>query len=114
MTFEEAVFGLERYQVARYLKVARIVREQDTYKQDRRGRPGPDTVYRKITRRRYDIQWTLDDATVDYDKKSDGMYPSCRPRHDGYYAACRIMPRQPTSRPRNREALCSGASYESA
>jgi len=66
---------LERYQVARYLKVSRMVREQDTYKQDRRGRPGPDTVYRKITRRRYDIQWTLDDAAVEYDKKSDGMYP---------------------------------------
>ena len=66
---------LERYQVARYLKVSRVVREEDTYKQDRRGRPGPDTVYRKITRRRYDIQCTLDDAAVDYDKKSDGMCP---------------------------------------
>jgi len=66
---------LERYQVARYLKVSRVVREADTYKQDRRGRPGPDTVYRKITRRRYDIQWTIDEAAVEYDQKSDGMYP---------------------------------------
>jgi transposase len=66
---------LERFQAARYLKVSRIVREEDTYKQDRRGRPGPDTVYRKITRRRYDIQWTIDEAMVEYDKKSDGMYP---------------------------------------
>jgi hypothetical protein len=84
---------LDRYQVARYLKVTRVVREQDTFKQDRRGRPGPDMVYRKITRRRYDIEWTLDSAAVDYDQKSDGMYPSCRARHDGYYAASRIMPR---------------------
>ncbi len=66
---------LERYQVARYLKVSRVVREEDTYKQDRRGRPGPDTVYRKITRRRYDIQWVVDEAAVEYDQKSDGMYP---------------------------------------
>ena len=27
-----------------------------------------------------------------YDEKSDGMYPSCRARHDGYYPACAIMP----------------------
>jgi len=66
---------LDRYQVARYLKVTRVVREEDTFKQDRRGRPGPDMVYRKITRRRYDIEWTLDSAAVDYDQKSDGMYP---------------------------------------
>jgi len=46
-----------------------------SFKQSRRGRPGPDTVYRKITRRRYDIQWTLDDQAVAYDQKSDGMYP---------------------------------------
>src|SRR5437773_10082046 len=66
---------LEHYHVARYLKVRRTVREEHAFKQTRRGRPGPDTAYRKITRRRYDIDWTLDEAAVDYDKKSDGMYP---------------------------------------
>ena len=66
---------LEHYRVGRYLKVHRTVREEHTFKQTRRGRPGPDTAYRKITRRRYDIDWTLEEAAVDYDKKSDGMYP---------------------------------------
>jgi transposase len=66
---------LERYQVGRYLKVSRVVREHEVFKQQRRGRPGPDTVYRKITRRRYEIQWTLDNASVEHDQKSDGMYP---------------------------------------
>jgi transposase len=28
-----------------------------------------------VTRRRYDLQWTVDQAAIDYDKKSDGMYP---------------------------------------
>ncbi|MGA8053448.1 MAG: hypothetical protein WCA12_06230, partial [Burkholderiales bacterium] len=60
----------------------------------RRGRPGPDTAYRRITRKRFDIQWSIDPAAIAYDEKSDGMYPSCRARHDGYYAACPIMPRQ--------------------
>jgi transposase len=66
---------LEHYHVGRYVKVQRTVREEHAFKQTRRGRPGPDTAYRKITRRRYDIDWTLDQAAVDYDKKSDGMYP---------------------------------------
>lgn len=66
---------LEHYHVGRYVKVRRLVREEHAFKQTRRGRPGPDTAYRKITRRRYDIDWTLDEAAVDYDKASDGMYP---------------------------------------
>jgi transposase len=66
---------LQRYSVGRYLKVSRIVREEHTFKQARRGRPGPDTAYRKITRRRYDIEWVTDEAAIAYDKKSDGMYP---------------------------------------
>lgn len=66
---------LQRYHVGRYLKVQRRVREEHSFKQTRRGRPGPDTAYRKLTRRRYDIEATLDQAAVDYDQKSDGMYP---------------------------------------
>lgn len=66
---------LERYHVRRYLKVKRAVRQQHTFKQARRGRPGPDTAYRRITRRRYDLEWTLDQAALAYDEKSDGMYP---------------------------------------
>jgi transposase len=66
---------LERYHVHRYLKVKRVARQQHTFKQARRGRPGPNTAYRRITRRRYDLEWTLDQAAVSYDEKSDGMYP---------------------------------------
>jgi transposase len=66
---------LQHYSVGRYLKVSRVVREEYTFKQARRGRPGPDTAYRKITRRRYDIEWTMDQAAIAYDKRSDGMYP---------------------------------------
>ena len=66
---------LERSSVARYLKVSRVVREEHSFKQSRRGRPGPETAYRKITRRRYDIEWALDAQAIAYDQKSDGMYP---------------------------------------
>lgn len=66
---------LQRYHVHRYLKVKRVVRQEHTFTQARRGRPGPNTAYRRITRRRYDLEWTLDQAAVNYDEKSDGMYP---------------------------------------
>jgi transposase len=66
---------LEHYHVGRYLKVKRTVREVHTFKQARRGRPGPDMAYRRITRRRYDIEWSTDEAAIAYDQKSDGTYP---------------------------------------
>lgn len=66
---------LKRYRVRRYLKVERTVRREDTFKQTRRGRPGPNTEYRRVTKRRYDIEWTIDQTAIEYDKKSDGMYP---------------------------------------
>ena len=59
----------------RYVKVSRTVRAEHDFKQTRRGRPGPDTSYRRITHRRYDLEWTIDTAAVTYDEKSDGVYP---------------------------------------
>ncbi|MHB8195655.1 MAG: IS1634 family transposase [Vulcanimicrobiaceae bacterium] len=72
---EQVKLILEKGQVGRYLRVRRIVREEHRFKQTRRGRPGSHTTYRKVTRRRYDIEWKLDDAAIAYDQKSDGMYP---------------------------------------
>jgi len=40
-----------------------------------RGRPRPQRSYRKLTRRRPDLEWSLDEEAVAYDRKSDGMYP---------------------------------------
>jgi len=66
---------LDKYSVGRYLKVNRTVREQHLFRQARRGRPGPETAYRKITKRRFDIEWSTDEEAIAYDHKSDGMYP---------------------------------------
>lgn len=66
---------LEHRQVRPYLKVRRTVHEEHTFRQMRSGRPGPQTPYRRITRRRPDLEWSLDNGAIDYDRKSDGMYP---------------------------------------
>jgi len=66
---------LAHQKVGRYLHVRRTEREEHRFRQWRRGRPGPQTAYRKLTRRRWDVAWTLDDAALAYDRTSDGMYP---------------------------------------
>jgi transposase len=66
---------LQHNHARRYLKVKRIPRPEHSFKQTHRGRPGPATEYRRVTRRRYDLEWSIDQAAIDYDKKSDGMYP---------------------------------------
>ena len=66
---------LDKHHVARYLKVKRIVCEEHHFKQTQRGRPGPQTAYKRVTKRRFDIQWSTDEDAVAYDQKSDGMYP---------------------------------------
>ena len=71
--------GLRRtltyYHVRRYLKVTRTVSAEHSFKQTRRGRPGPNSAYQRITRRHYDLEWTVDQAAVTYDERSDGIYP---------------------------------------
>jgi transposase len=66
---------LGRRKVGRYLKVRRTVREEHRFRQMRGGRPGPETPYRRITRRRWALEWTEDHDAIEYDRKSDGMYP---------------------------------------
>jgi len=61
--------------VGRYLKVKVHQLEEHTFRQTRRGRPGPNTTYVRKTRKRWTVDWKIDQKTVDYDRVSDGMYP---------------------------------------
>lgn len=66
---------IDKHKVGRYLHVRRTIREEHIFRQAQSGRPGPNTSYRKITRRKHDIEWKLDRDAIEYDRKSDGMYP---------------------------------------
>jgi transposase len=69
-----------REQVAE-LNATRWVRlhvETDTvenFRQAKRGRPGPNTAYIKITRTTLRIRFDVDEAQVTHDAASDGMWP---------------------------------------
>jgi len=47
----------------------------ETVRQEKRGRPGKDTRYRKITKTHYTLQVTIDAEKVRYDAASDGCFP---------------------------------------
>jgi len=66
---------LERLNVAEYLHVEFWTEERHSFRQEHRGRPGPDTRFRRQTQRRVRLRWTLQQERIDYDQKSDGMYP---------------------------------------
>ena len=66
---------LERSKVKRYFLVSLDLIYEHSYKQDRPGRPGPDTRFVRKTKRRWKITWREDHDAVAYDHASDGMYP---------------------------------------
>jgi transposase len=66
---------LQHYRATRYLKVRRDTIAEHTYRQVNRGRPGRDAAYRRLTRRRWNLRWELNHEAIEYDRKSDGMYP---------------------------------------
>ncbi len=47
----------------------------ETVRQEKRGRPGPDTRYRKHTRTHHRVAWQVNEDLVARDAASDGMFP---------------------------------------
>ena len=66
---------LEHRKVKRYLRVKVRQVQQHQYRQERRGRPGPETRYRRLVQRRFVLEWETDEEIIEHDRKSDGMYP---------------------------------------
>jgi transposase len=66
---------LSEHKVARYLMVELLRDEQHLFRQARRGCPGPNTCYVRKTRKFWRLRWRIDEETIAYDRKSDGMYP---------------------------------------
>lgn len=66
---------LGRGHLRRYLRVRPVRRQEHRFRQERRGRPGPKTRFKRITKTRWDIEWEVDEEAIAYDRRSDGMYP---------------------------------------
>ena len=55
---------------------------EEPVRQEKRGRPGKDTRYRKITRTHWHAEHTLDTDKIAYDASSDGCFPLITNDHD--------------------------------
>jgi transposase len=59
----------------RWVTVTVSEHAEERYRQQKRGRPGKDTRYRKLTKTRYAIDVEIDADAVRYDAASDGCFP---------------------------------------
>lgn len=66
---------LRKHRVSRYLKVKLRSVQEEKFRQERPGRPGPNTRYVRKTRGHWVPEWKTDEAAIAWDRKSDGMYP---------------------------------------
>ena len=72
---QAAAAALERIGAARWIDVTVEERVEERFRQEKRGRPGTETRYRKITRTHHRIRYSVDEARVARDAASDGCYP---------------------------------------
>ena len=49
--------------------------EDVRFRQEKRGRPGPKTRWRRQVQTRFELTWTLRDDRVTYDTRCDGLFP---------------------------------------
>jgi hypothetical protein len=59
----------------RWVSVTVTETVEERYRQEKRGRPGNDTRYRKIAKTRYTLEVSVDAEQVRYDAASDGCFP---------------------------------------
>jgi transposase len=68
----------------RWIRYAVQTVEVPEFRQEKRGRPGRKTRYRRQIKRRFELTWQLRQDRVDYDARCDGVFPlitNCPPDH---------------------------------
>jgi len=61
--------------VSRWIEYEISEERMDTYHQVKRGRPSTQTSYKRMTRVHYHVTWNPRPSNIEYDAKSDGMFP---------------------------------------
>ena len=65
----------------RWIEYEIVEEEIPKYRQEKRGRPGPGTRYKRETKARYHVNWLPNKDNIKYDARTDGMFPlltNCR------------------------------------
>lgn len=72
---EAAVRALSDAQAERWVTATVAPVNAETFRQEKRGRPGPDTRYRKTTTERFVLTHTINHDAIAYDARMDGIFP---------------------------------------
>jgi transposase len=72
---QAAADALARTGATRWINITVEEHTSERFRQEKRGRPGTDTRYRKITRTQHRVGFTIDEKQVAHDAASDGMFP---------------------------------------
>ena len=71
----EAREAIEEVHATRWVRFRVEQDSVESFRQAKRGRPGPNTAYKKIVTTTLRIRFTVDEAQVAHDAASDGMWP---------------------------------------
>jgi transposase len=73
---EQAVQAiLEKTDTAKLITFTVSSQVEEHFRQESRGRPGPDTRYRRVTRPRLELRFGVDAAAVQAEAAADGVFP---------------------------------------
>jgi len=91
-----ATAALDQTGATRWVGFTIVEDTSERFRQEKRGRPGKDTRYRKITRTHHRIAWHVDEDRVARDAVSDGCFPlvtnECTPPAGEILAAYKYQP----------------------
>lgn len=79
---EKAESLLEETGATRWLCVGVEEREEKRFRQEKRGRPGSKTRWRRSVRTRFSLTWSPIRETIEYDARTDGVFPLLTSRTD--------------------------------
>lgn len=87
---------LQDADVAEWIRAEVQPRQEETYRQQKRGRPGKDTVYVKEVTTRLGLEYTIDAEAVRRERLADGIFPLVtNDRHLGVLEVLHAYKRQP-------------------
>lgn len=72
---QAATAALTRAGAARWVSFTVTEHAEETFRQDKPGKPGPHTRYRRLTRTHHRVTFTVNDDQVAHDAASDGCFP---------------------------------------
>lgn len=72
---EAATAALKDAGALRFVRVAVSEETQSSFSQERRGRPGPETRYRRREKTVFHVRAELDAEAISYDSRCDGLFP---------------------------------------